>query len=204
MFLTWTIFHCLGLLNSILDTSKIEAGKMDLNEEEFNLAELLEDVVDMYHPVGMKRGVDVVLDPCDGSTLKFSQVTGDRAKLQQILWNLLSNAVKFTSEGHISVRASAKKPSLEQSILASQHDGFLNRFSCLFFKNNEAMETVKTVQHNPNTMEFVFEVEDTGVGIPKEKWKSVFEAYVQVKENAKGQGGTGLGLDIVQSLVYIT
>ncbi|CBI36943.3 unnamed protein product, partial [Vitis vinifera] len=159
----------LGILNSILDTSKIEAGKMQLEEEEFNLEELLEDVVDLYHPVGMKKGVDVVLDPHDGSVAKFSRVKGDRMKLKQVLCNLLSNAVKFTSEGHVSIRAWAKKP----------------------------------IQKNPNCMEFVFEVDDTGKGVPKEKQKSVFENYVQVKETALGTGGTGLGLGIVQSLVRL-
>ncbi|OMO82132.1 hypothetical protein COLO4_23239 [Corchorus olitorius] len=146
----------LGLLNSILDTSKIEAGMMNLEEEEFNLAELLEHVVDLYHPVGMRKGVDVVLDPCDGSVIKFSQVKGDRGKLLQ--------------------------------------------------NNNEAqndMEVISAVTKNPNSIEFVFEVDDTGKGIPKEKQKSVFENFVQVKETAAGQVGTGLGLGIVQSLVRL-
>ena len=108
-----------GLLNSILDTSKIEAGKMQLEEEEFDLAQLLEDVVDLYHPIGIKKGVDVVLDPYDGSAIKFSQVKGDRGKLKQILCNLLSNAVKFTCEGHVTVRTWVRKPSLQNSIIAS-------------------------------------------------------------------------------------
>jgi K+-sensing histidine kinase KdpD len=52
-------------------------------------------------------------------------------------------------------------------------------------------------------MDFVFEVDDTGKGIPKENYKSVFENYVQVKETDPVQEGTGLGLGIVQSLVGI-
>ncbi|KAK6164120.1 hypothetical protein DH2020_000984 [Rehmannia glutinosa] len=85
---------------------------------------------------------------------------GDRGKLKQILSNLLSNAVKFTSEGHVIVRAWARKPSLRN-------------------------------------------VSNRRKGIPKEKQKSVFENYVQVKETALGQEGTGLGLGIVQSLVRL-
>lgn len=180
---------------------------MQLEEEEFNLAELLEDVVDLYHPVAVKKGLDVILDPCDGSISKFPNVKGDRGKLKQILCNLLSNAVKFTSEGHIIVRAWARKPRMETSIIASNKNGFLSWLSNLFDKNKKAqndLEIVNEVQQNPNSMEFVFEVDDTGKGIPKEKQKSVFENYVQVKETALGQGGTGLGLGIVQSLVCIT
>uniref|UniRef100_A0A2K1XUG4 histidine kinase n=1 Tax=Populus trichocarpa TaxID=3694 RepID=A0A2K1XUG4_POPTR len=189
-----------GLLNSILDTSKIEAGKMQLEEEEFDLAKLLEDAVDLYHPVGMKKGVDVVLDPYDGSILKHSRVKGDRGKLKQVLCNLLSNAVKFTFEGQVSVRAWTQKPSLENKIIASNQNGLWRCFSCLFFKNKKEFNDVKQKQ---SSMEFVFEVNDTGKGIPKEKQKSVFENFVQVKETALGQGGTGLGLGIVQSLVRL-
>ncbi|KAL3537377.1 hypothetical protein ACH5RR_000743 [Cinchona calisaya] len=196
----------LGMLNSILDTSKIEAGKTQLEEEEFDLEQLLEDVVDLYHPVGMKKGVDVVLDPCDGSVAKCSHVKGDRGKLKQILWNLLSNAVKFTSEGHVLVRVWAKKPSFENNILATSQKNSMRCMSCLLFQTNATTYKdleVKNVQQDPNCMEFIFEVSDTGRGIPKEKQKMVFENYVQVKETALGQEGTGLGLGIVQSLVRI-
>ncbi|GMH19129.1 hypothetical protein Nepgr_020970 [Nepenthes gracilis] len=197
----------LELLNSILDMSKVEAGKMQLDEEEFNLSQLLEDMAYLYHPVGMKRGVDVVLDFCDGSALKFSHVKGDRGKLKQILCNLLSNAVKFTSEGHISIRAWAQKPTIENSIIANNLNisSFMNWISCLFFKNKELhnLEELETIKQDPMCMTFVMEVDDTGKGIPKEKRKSVFEKYVQVEETAAGIGGTGLGLGIVQSLVQM-
>lgn len=83
----------LGILNSILDTSKIEAEKMQLEEEEFNVAKLAEDVVDLFYPLSLKKGVDIVLDPTDCSIFKHSVVKGDRAKLKQILCNSLSNAL---------------------------------------------------------------------------------------------------------------
>ncbi|KAI4306739.1 hypothetical protein L6164_029992 [Bauhinia variegata] len=197
----------LGLLNSILDTSKIEAGKMQLDEEEFDVSLLLEDVVDLYHPVAMKNGVDLVLDSCNGSVIKYSRVKGDRGKLKQVLCNLLSNAVKFTEEGHITVRAWAQKPSFQNSIIAaSNRYGRVKKLTCLFGKKDEArddLEAMNSDQQDLNSMEFVFEVDDTGKGIPKDKQKSVFENYVQVKETGLGQGGTGLGLGIVQSLVRL-
>ncbi|CAK9152911.1 unnamed protein product [Ilex paraguariensis] len=197
----------LGILNSILDTSKIEAGKMLLEEEVFDLALLLEDVVDLYHPLGMKKGVDVVLDPYDGSITKLSHVKGDRGKLKQILCNLLSNAVKFTPEGHVSVRAWARKPRFENSILASNQNNSIGCISCFCFKNDKSYNDLEamnnTLQQDPKHMEFAFEVNDKEKGIPKEKQKSVFENYVQVKETAPGQAGTGLGLGIVQSLIRL-
>ncbi|TYG89969.1 hypothetical protein ES288_A12G145100v1 [Gossypium darwinii] len=173
---------------------------------EFNLADLIEHVVDLYHPVGMIKGVDVVLDPCDGSIIKLSQAKGDRGKLKQILSNILSNAVKFTVEGHVCVRAWVGKHDFETEILASTRKGVGKYVSRLFSDKNEGNGDVKAesaVRQNRDLVEIVFEVDDTGKGIPKEKQKSVFENYVQVKETAAGQVGTGLGLGIVQSLVHL-
>ncbi|XP_057789986.1 histidine kinase CKI1-like [Salvia miltiorrhiza] len=186
----------LGILNCVLDTSKIEAGKMQLEEQAFDVEQLLEDVVDLYHPVGMKKGVDVILDPCDGSVSRCCWAKGDRTKLKQILSNLLSNAVKFTTEGHVSVGAWARKPCLKNEMLGS------TQTSCLF-KFHRAKAESESFHGDPNRMDFTFEVNDTGKGIPKEKRKSVFENYIQVRETALGQQGTGLGLGIVQSLVRL-
>ncbi|KAL1341182.1 hypothetical protein AAHE18_09G068400 [Arachis hypogaea] len=199
----------LGLLNSILDTSKIEAGKIQLEEEEFDVSILLEDIVDLYHPMASKKGVDLILDPCDGSIIRYSRVKGDRGRLKQVLCNLLSNAVKFTDEGHIVVRARAQKPSLHNSLMAgnSEKHGFTGRLSCLCFKkisSDEIEGTSNSTHADPYcVMDFIFEVDDTGKGIPKEKYESVFENYIQVKETSLGVGGTGLGLGIVQSLVRL-
>ncbi|CAN6837991.1 unnamed protein product [Brassica oleracea] len=186
----------LDLLNSVLDTSKIESGKMQLKEEEFNLAKLVEDVIDFFHPVAMKKGVDVVLDMHDGSVFKCSNVRGDGGKLKQILNNLVSNAVKFTVQGHISIRAWAQRTS-SNVVLAPDNEGGLSKFSK---KSKDQGSMSNSVRNNGNMMEFVFEVDDTGKGIPMEMRKSVFENYVQVRETDQG---TGLGLGIVQSLVRL-
>ncbi|KAL9148605.1 hypothetical protein ABFS82_12G052500 [Erythranthe guttata] len=150
----------LGILNSTLDTSKIEAGKMQLDEEEFDLEKLMEDVVDLYH-----------------------------------LW--------FTSNGHVVVRVWAKKPSLESGIITSNRSNSMRCLLCLFKIQRAYSESKATQRETNNRVEFVFKVNDTGKGIPKEKQKSFFENYVQVKETALSQEGTGLGLGIVQSLVRL-
>ncbi|KAJ9543168.1 hypothetical protein OSB04_022875 [Centaurea solstitialis] len=196
--------HLCSLLNSILDTSKIESGKIELEEKQLDLANLLEGVVDLFYPVGLKKKVDVILDLQDGSLTKFSLVKGDEGRLKQILANLLSNAIKFTSDGYVSVRASVRKPRLQNSGLNSTHDQPTRWLSCFFFKKDgdfEAMDEI--IRHDPNSMEFIFEVNDTGKGIPKEKQASVFENYVQVKETDPEIEGTGLGLGIVRALVRL-
>ncbi|CAM8897039.1 unnamed protein product [Rhodiola kirilowii] len=198
--------NLLKLLNTILDISKVEAGKMELEDDEFNLVELMETVADLYHPTAMKKGVEVVLDLCDGSVLKYANVRGDKTRLQQIISNLVSNAVKFTPKGSISIRVWARKPSPEPCcMLVSHHQSnWLNwLLSRMFCKDNGVEDTSTTSQQNPDCMEYIIEVDDTGVGIPKDKQKSVFENFFQVKENSACHLGTGLGLGIVQSLVRL-
>ncbi|GJV52306.1 histidine kinase CKI1-like protein [Tanacetum coccineum] len=211
------------LLNSILDKSKNEARKIQPEEKPFDLIKVLEEQVDLFYPVGQRKGLDVILDLGDGSLSKHSQVKGDKVKLKQILANLLSNAVKFTKEGYVSVRCRVHAiNSRVQNSTPSSTGNKLTR--CLLWfcvkvnKKFGIMETTNKVHSDPNYMEFVFEVIDTGKGIPKDKRVSVFENYVQVKEttpkhegNGLGLGietapeheGTGLGLGIVQSLVRL-
>ncbi|KAF5199366.1 Histidine kinase cki1 [Thalictrum thalictroides] len=194
------------LLNSVLDTSKIEAGKMQLNEQDFDLAQVLEETVNLYYPAAKEKGIDLVLDPCDGSIVKHSPVKGDRGKFKQVLNNLLHNAIKFTSDGHIVVRCWVKKPSPENSILGSKSSSVWHYLLRFLHKNNESfgdLNSLEAAQQQHNTDEFVIEVDDTGKGIPKEKQKSVFEDFVQVKDTTFEHGGTGLGLGIVQSLVRL-
>nr|GEU51538.1 histidine kinase CKI1-like [Tanacetum cinerariifolium] len=193
-----------SILNSILDTSKMEAGEMQLEEKEFNLVKVVEDVVDLFYPVGLKKKVDVILDIQDPSLTKFSPVKGDEYRLQQILSNLVNNAIKFTKEGYVSVRAYARKPRLQCSTFTSTQDQPTSFLSCFFSKNNEKCNAIdEKVCLDTNFMEFVFEVNDTGIGIPKEKRASVFENYRRVIEEAHEEVGTGLGLGIVQSIVRL-
>uniref|UniRef100_A0A7N1A9Y7 histidine kinase n=1 Tax=Kalanchoe fedtschenkoi TaxID=63787 RepID=A0A7N1A9Y7_KALFE len=185
-----------GIMNSVLDTNKIEAGKMQLDEVEFNLADLLDEVLDTFYPLGTKKGIDVMLDLSDAS------VYG----LQLILNNLLSNAVKFTFEGHISIRVIAKKINSENAIIADNRNSFLKKLLSWMHcqsKDLNSLDTVPTIKNASDCMEFVFEVQDTGKGIPKHMKSCIFENYVQVKETALAQEGIGLGLGIVQSLVRL-
>ncbi|KAL5983570.1 hypothetical protein ACLOJK_017658 [Asimina triloba] len=203
--------NLLGILNSILDTSKIEAGMMTLEEGDFDIAQVLEEAVDMFYVIASKKGVEVMLDPCDGSILKCSLVKGDCGKFKQIVCNLLSNAVKFTTRGRVVVRVWAKEPRVETSAPTQNHHGhhrssWQNVFRLISKKENAYTDSNSGVHvpRNSNSIEFVFEVDDTGKGIPREKWNSVFDNYIQVKGSDSGNHeGTGLGLGIVQALVKL-
>ncbi|WP_051360324.1 PAS domain S-box protein [Candidatus Symbiobacter mobilis] len=90
----------LGILNDILDYSKIEAGKLDLEKVEFPMAELLEDAADLFGLAAADRGVELVFDI---SPALPPVLVGDPLRIKQIINNLLGNAIKFTREGYVSL-----------------------------------------------------------------------------------------------------
>ncbi len=98
--------HLLGIINDILDYSKIDSGHMELETVEFNLGELVEEAVAMFIQPAEEKGLElaVQLAPPDMAMM----VHGDPFRLRQVLVNLINNAIKFTSEGEVIVRAQAR------------------------------------------------------------------------------------------------
>jgi signal transduction histidine kinase len=93
--------HLLGLINDILDLSKIEAGKMDLFVEEFDVAAVLEDVRETVEPLVARNGNDFEVRHAPD----LGSMRSDQVKVRQVLFNLLSNAAKFTEAGRITLEA---------------------------------------------------------------------------------------------------
>ncbi len=94
--------HLLDLINDVLDLSKIEAGRMTVVEEPFDLQQLLRDLEDMFRLRATAKGLTLLFE-LDASLERYVQA--DAGKLRQILINLLSNAVKFTQQGGVTLRA---------------------------------------------------------------------------------------------------
>jgi len=92
--------HLLGLINQVLDLSKIEAGKLELSPETVNLAPLLEDVIGTARQLAEQNKNRLVVESPDN----LGTLTVDPMRLRQILLNLLSNACKFTKQGEIKLR----------------------------------------------------------------------------------------------------
>ena len=90
----------LDIINDILDLSKLEAGKVDLESIDFSMAGLVEDVVELLAPKAAEKGLEIAGHVDAGSRGAF---LGDPTRLRQILLNLTSNAVKFTGEGHVAI-----------------------------------------------------------------------------------------------------
>lgn len=156
--------NLMGLINDILDYSKIESGKVELEEVPFDLRNLLHRIVHSHSFKAHEKSLKI---SCEIDEAIPEQLIGDPIRLGQIVNNLVSNAVKFTEVGSIRVI-------LHQSIL----------------KNGKS--------------EIKFRFEDSGIGIPKEKTETIFEAFTQASSSITRQyGGTGLGLAIVRRLVEL-
>ena len=103
--------HLLSLINSVLDISKIEAGKMELHLETFPVERLITETVDVARPLAAKKNNKLTV----AIPANLDVITADRTKLKQTLLNLLSNAAKFTETGTISVVASLETTSVREN-----------------------------------------------------------------------------------------
>lgn len=162
--------HLLSLINDILDISKIEAGRMDLYLERFEIDHLVAEVQNTIQPIADKNRntLRVNLAPNLGS------MTADLTKVRQSLLNLLSNAAKFTQQGEIAIE--------------------VRREVCM---RNSDPNTVET-DHYPQSY-IIFQVSDTGIGMTSEQMNTVFKAFDQADASTTRQyGGTGLGLAITR------
>ncbi|KAL1191939.1 Histidine kinase 1 [Cardamine amara subsp. amara] len=188
----------LRLLNNILDLSKVESGKLVLEEAEFDLGRELEGLVDMFSVQCINHNVETVLDLSDDMP---ALVRGDSARLVQIFANLISNSIKFTTTGHIILRGWCENMNPlhdEMSLNVDRKKPLAPMKTKLVQHRNHFQKSCK----NANKMVLWFEVDDTGCGIDPSKWDSVFESFEQADPSTtRTHGGTGLGLCIVRNLV---
>ena len=157
--------NLLGLLDEILDLSKIEAGHMELRPQLFDLRGLVDDVVRLFNATAHSKGLRLRVQVDAAVPI---ELRADQLRLRQVLSNLLSNSIKFTNEGEIVVAV---------RLLSKKDDAGLARLR--------------------------FVVADTGVGIPEDVQKQLFQPYVQGGAAAAGRatpGGTGLGLSICRRI----
>ncbi|KAM7262611.1 hypothetical protein ACFE04_000294 [Oxalis oulophora] len=188
----------LRLLNNILDLSKVESGKLVLEEAEFDLGRELEGLVDMFSVQCINHNVETVLDLSDDMP---KLVRGDSARVVQIFANLISNSIKFTTSGHVVLRGWCEAPNTINDT-GKFHFGQKKLQPGLKTKWKENGHNLKKSCKKENKMILRFEVDDTGCGIDASKWESVFESFEQADPSTtRLHGGTGLGLCIVRTLV---
>ena len=161
--------NLLTLINDILDISKIEAGRMDLYPEAFNISTLIESVISTAQPLVDRNGNTLEVE-CDS---EIEMMIADVTKVQQILLNLLSNAAKFTTAGQIKLKVSSLLPEPQN----------------LEYRESE----------NSATSFIQFQVSDTGIGMSPEQLDILFQPFTQGDASTtRRYGGTGLGLTISQ------
>ncbi|HWX12441.1 MAG TPA: response regulator [Trinickia sp.] len=176
--------HLLSLINDILDVSKIEAGKVELDLEPVDLDDLLANTVAIVRERALARGIRLEV----GGTGRSERSLVDRRRLKQIAYNLLSNAVKFTSDGgRVSLQASL----VDRRQAATGLPGFESG--------------VRTPLPHNEWQDFVqISVGDTGIGISSEDMARLFTPFTQIKNDlTRTSEGTGLGLAIVSRLVEL-
>ena len=162
----------LNLINEILDLSKVEAGKIEIEIEEVPVDNLTHNLYQLFNEIARNKQIHFNIT-CHKDHFQSPLFT-DKQRLEQILRNLLSNAFKFTgTDGKIDVIIDVQAP-----------DASLR---------NQKLHTINEV--------VVFAVKDTGIGIPENKQGIIFEAFQQADGSTKRKfGGTGLGLSISREL----
>ena len=174
--------HLLGLINDVLDLSKIEAGKLELSfEDNLNLSDLINSV--MSTAVGLVKDKPVHLNREIAPDLPC--VRADPLKVRQVLLNLLSNASKFTEEGSITVKAC-----------------FQVRPAGADWPNESAAASDQRSTRPLMVSEVKISVTDSGPGIAPEDQAKLFQPFSQVDGSpTRKTGGSGLGLSISRALV---
>jgi PAS domain S-box-containing protein len=174
--------HLLGLINDILDLSKIEAGRMELYLETFDIADITEDVVTTIQPLVEKNSNILNVQYAND----IGSMQADLTKVRQSLFNLLSNACKFTKQGTITLTVS-RRGGIEDT--GTRGRGDTEKF-------------LELSTSSLNTQDWItFRVTDSGIGMTNEQMSKLFEAFTQADASTTRQyGGTGLGLAITKKL----
>lgn len=170
--------HLLKIINDLLDISKIEAGKVELNLQPVSIPDLCEQCLKMVQPGAEKKHLLLSIEVDD----RLQQVTLDERRVRQMLINLLSNAVKFTPErGQVKLKA---------------RKGFGYQIAQDIRPDRSPI--------NDSTPYLCLEVVDSGIGIPKERWHLLFRPFQQIDSSlTRKHEGTGLGLALTKRLAEL-
>jgi signal transduction histidine kinase/CheY-like chemotaxis protein len=148
--------HILNLLTNLLEFSSLEQGKLQVNNETFNLRQLCDETAEMFEPIAHHKNLQFIYEP---DFEDDCPILSDRLKIKQILSNLISNGIKYTLEGSVTFKARMGRNLI------------------------------------------VFDIIDTGVGIPQDKLEEVFKPFVRIETYNQFAEGSGYGMSVVKGLV---
>ncbi len=151
----------LNLLNNVLDFSKMQSKKIDLDNIPTDVLSATQQIQKIHETSCLKKGIEMYLDVDED----IPMIWLDIVRFNQVINNLVSNAIKFTKKGSVTLR-------------------------------------IKKVSQKEDSVTLLTEVQDTGIGIPKDKQETIWEAFSQASTTTNRlYGGTGLGLPIVKKIV---
>ncbi|MDJ0535394.1 MAG: ATP-binding protein [Xenococcaceae cyanobacterium MO_207.B15] len=223
--------HLLGIINDVLDISKIEAGRLSVVLEKVELGKLISEVVDLQLVPIQHKGLS-----CKTPDLSNKiYVQADRAKLKQVLINVIGNAVKFTESGYIEIKVaidSGYKQAQDTVDILSNYENYSvsynennhnnphqnitgeyiytedNRKVFLkkdnFSKNGYSLKKFETAPKKMGAKKVIITIQDTGIGIEPSQQDKLFRPFVMVDgSKTRKFGGTGLGLAISRNLIEL-
>lgn len=166
--------YLLVLINDVLELSRIEANRVEVQAVSFDLHRMLTDLESMFRLQAKRKGLQLTFD--------FSQsapqhICADQNKLRQVLINLVGNAIKYTNEGNIHLKVDA-----------FADDAALN------FPDSPSTQASRRL---------VFEISDSGIGLSDSDIGQIFDAFVRKGDQQPYNAGTGLGLAISRKFVQL-
>lgn len=187
-------YNLMSIVNDILDISKLNANKIELESTAFNLREVIENSYDVLSLKAKEKRLDFTYTIDNNVPI---HLIGDSYRIKQILINLLSNAIKFTDSGKVITYVE-----YDNSIgTPKDTEGILCRKKSVqnVFKNEPDPELIEHLKNTPKRI--LFHIQDTGIGIKKENYNKLFKSFSQVDQSStKKHQGTGLGLSICKKL----
>ena len=182
----------LELLNEILDFSRIETGRFQLEAVPFSLRHIVEQTLKTMGVRACEKGLELIADLPDDLPDRY---LGDPLRLRQILLNLVGNAIKFTKQGEIVV-------SVVEKGRGERGEGREASEESLAAEPKKFSRDPKASESKACEMLLQFSVKDTGIGIAAEDQQQVFDPFTQADASTtRSYGGTGLGLAISSNLV---
>ena len=186
--------HLLSLINDILDMSRIESGKLHLDEELCSLPEILYGLRSIVQADVHAKQLDLQIDTVD---VLDEEIYCDRLRLNQVLLNLLSNAIKYTGAGgRIGVRI-IEKPGVEADWAYYEF-----RIRDTGAGGVVSMRIVEKSGAPAGYANYEFHIKDTGIGMSSEFVAHIFEPFERERNSTiSGIQGTGLGMAITKNIV---
>lgn len=170
----------LGIINDILDLSKIESGKAELILVDFDICSVINDLINITRPKAEEKKLAYTFFAVPDLPSRFN---GDEIRVRQVMLNVINNAIKYTSEGSVSVNITLEGEDVSDI-------------------SPEEISSLDVTAEAGDRQTIIVTVSDTGIGIRDEDMNKLFDSFGRLEETRnRNIEGTGLGLNIANSYV---